>query len=74
MSSTKGMCAMTKSQNSTAIEIIINHIGKDYLCFGKNYQLIVYLNVFKIPYFVLSLFSNNVKVTLQRLLVKLACY
>lgn len=64
---------MTKSQNTTAIEIVINHIGEHYLCFGKNDELIVHLNVFRIPYSVLSLFPNNVKVTLQRLLVKLAC-
>lgn len=62
---------MTKSLNTTAVEIIINHTEEDYLCFGKGYQLIVHLNVFRIPFSVLCHFSNNVKVSLQRLLVKL---
>lgn len=71
MSSTKGICAMTKSLNTTAIEIIVNHPKDDYWCFGKCYQLIDYLNVFKIPFSVLCHFSNKVKVNLERLLVKL---
>lgn len=62
---------MTKSLNTAAIEIIINHTKEDYLCFGKGCHLIVHLNVFKIPFSVLCHFSNNVKVCFQRLLVKL---